>query len=597
MQITPTENNLALRPADFATLAEALDYAAQGETGYNFYDGRGRLDTVLPYTQLRDEARDIALRFNQLGLERGARIALIAHTGPDFMKIFFACQYAGLVPVPLPATMFLGGRQAFEAQLRRLVVDCQAVAAMAAGDFMPFLHAAVDGIGLQFVGQISDLPEHCGNYAELHSPEVDEVAYLQYTSGSTRYPRGVVITQKAVMHNLVAIVVEGVKIEVGDRCCSWLPFYHDMGLVGMVLAPMASQLSTDYLETRDFAMRPRLWLTLMSQNKSTISFGPPFGYELCSRRLRDKPNSDLDLRAWRVAGVGAEMIRAETLAHFVEVMQVYGFNEKAFVPCYGMAECSLAVSFAGLGEGCKTDAIAADSFSTGSRTTPVSEAGDSEAGDVGPRVSEFVVCGRPLSGFEIEVRDADNKPLPERYCGTLFVRSASVMTGYLGKEEETREVLSADGWLNTGDLAYRVGDELVITGRQKDLIIINGRNIWPQDMEFLTEQQPEVRPGDASAFSITSTDGCERAILVVQCRKLDQTTRSELALRLHSLIKEELGIECLVELVPRHTLPRTTSGKLSRSGARKDFLERHPAERLDVSATLFSFPELDEQAV
>jgi fatty-acyl-CoA synthase len=171
------------------------------------------------------------------------------------------------------------------------------------------------------------------------------------------------------------------------------------------------------------------------------------------------------------------------------------------------------------------------------------------------------------------------------------------MTGYLGKEAETREVLSADGWLNTGDLAYWVGDELVITGRQKDLIIINGRNIWPQDMEFITEQQPEVRPGDASAFSITGTDGSEKAILVVQCRKLEQTTRSDLALRLHSLIKGELGIECLVELVPRNTLPRTTSGKLSRSGARKGFLERHPAEKLDVSATIFSFPELDEQAV
>jgi len=592
MQLTPTENNHALRPADFTTLAEALDYAAQGETGYNFYDGRGRLATVLPYAQLRNEAREIALRFSQLGLERGARIALIAHTGPDFMKIFFACQYAGLVPVPLPATMFLGGRQAFEAQLQRLVVDCQAAAAMAAGEFMPFLHAAVDGIGLQFVGQISDLPERCGNSEELHPSMVDEVAYLQYTSGSTRYPRGVVITQKAVMHNLVAIVVEGVKIEAGDRCCSWLPFYHDMGLVGMVLAPMASQLSTDYLETRAFAMRPRLWLTLMSRNKSTISFGPPFGYELCSRRLRDKPNSDLDLRSWRVAGVGAEMIRAETLADFAEVMQVYGFAEKAFVPCYGMAECSLAVSFAALGGGFKTDAIDADSFSAGGRTEPVTETGISEN-----RVSEFVLCGRPLSGFEVEVRDADNKPLPERYCGTLFVRSASVMTGYLGKEAETREVLSADGWLNTGDLAYQVGDELVITGRQKDLIIINGRNIWPQDMEFLTEQQPEVRPGDASAFSITGRDGCERAILVVQCRKLEQGIRSELALRLHSLIKEELGIECLVELVPRNTLPRTTSGKLSRSGARKGFLERHPAEKLDVSATLFSFPEIDEQAV
>ena len=592
MQITPTENNIPLRGADFVTLAEALDYAAKGQTGYNFYDGRGRLKTVLSYSRLREEARNIALRFLELGVERGARVALIANTNPDFMRIFYACQYVGLVPVPLPATMFLGGRQAFEAQLRRLVEDCQATMAMASADYLPFLQEAVDGMGLAFVGQVTDLPEATKDFNDLRPSGVDEVAYLQYTSGSTRYPRGVIITQKAVMHNLAAIITEGVKVQNGDRCCSWLPFYHDMGLVGMVLAPMASQISADYLETRDFAMRPRLWLTLMSQNKNTISFSPPFGYELCTRRLRDQQSSDFDLHAWRVAGVGAEIIRPETLAHFAEIMSKCGFDQRAFLPCYGMAECSLAVSFALLGEGFTTDAVDADSFSTGCMAVPAPE----DAVD-GKRVSKFVICGRPLPGFEVEIRDAKGEVLPERHCGALFVRSASTMTGYLGKEEESRKVLSPEGWLNTGDLAYRVGDNLVITGRRKDLIIINGRNIWPQDMEFIAEQQPEIRPGDSSAFSIVGSDGQEKAVLVVQCRELDQVTRTDLAIRLHGLIKEELGIECLIELVPRNTLPRTTSGKLSRSGARKGFLQRHPVERVNIPETLFSFPDLDEQAV
>ncbi len=592
MQITPTKNDIPLRGADFATLAAALDYAAEGRTGYNFYDGRGRLKAVLPYARLRDDARDIALRLRGIGLERGSRVALIANTGPDFMRIFYGCQYAGLVPVPLPATMFLGGRQAFEAQLRRLVQDCQAQVAMSSPDYLPFLQEAVAGMELAFVGQIGDLPAAAGAAEDLQPADVDDVAYLQYTSGSTRYPRGVIITQRAVMHNLAAIITEGVKTREGDRCCSWLPYYHDMGLVGMVLAPMASQISADYLETRDFAMRPRLWLSLMSQNKNTISFSPPFGYELCSRRLRDQQNIDYDLSNWRVAGVGAEIIRPETLDNFAAVMAGCGFDRRSFLPCYGMAECSLAVSFAPLGEGFTADVVDADRFSTGRMALPL-PAGEGEK----RRASKFVVCGRPLPGFEVEIRDSQGQVLPERHCGTLFVRSASVMSGYLGKEEETREVLSPDGWLNTGDLAYRIGDDLVITGRQKDLIIINGRNIWPQDMEFLAEQQPEVRSGDSSAFSITGSDGREKAVLVIQCRELDQATRADLALRLHGLIREELGIECLVELVPRNTLPRTTSGKLSRSGARKGFLERHPVAKVDIPETLFSFPDLDGQAV
>ncbi len=590
MEITPTENNIPLRGADFATLSDALDYAARGRTGYNFYDGRGRLRAVLPYSELRERVREIARRLLAMKLERGTRVALIANTCPDFMLAFFACQYAGLVPVPLPAMMVLGGRRAFEAQLRRLVHDCRAAAAMAPADYLPFLEDAVASEDLRFVGRIDDLPEPRAGIA-LRPSGVDEIAYLQYTSGSTRYPRGVVITQKAVLHNLAAIVRHGVRIRPGDRCCSWLPYYHDMGLVGMVLAPMASQLSVDYLETRDFAMRPRLWLDLLSRNRATISFSPPFGYELCSHRLRDRACGAYDLGSWRVAGVGAEIIRPEALSRFAEITAKSGFDRRAFVPCYGMAECSLAVTFAALGEGFSVDAVDADGFAASGLAASAAEC------QAPGRVREFVVCGRPLPGFEIEIRDTEGNLLPERHCGTLFVRGESVMSGYFGQEDESRKVLAADGWLNTGDLAYRIGDNLVITGREKDLIIINGRNIWPQDLEFIAEQQPEVRPGDSSAFAITGADGWEKAVLVVECRKLGTVERADLAQRLHSRVREELGIDCLVEMVPRNTLPRTTSGKLSRSGARNGFLERHPVAQLGVSETLFSFPEIDSQAV
>ncbi len=191
----------------------------------------------------------------------------------------------------------------------------------------------------------------------------------------------------------------------------------------------------------------------------------------------------------------------------------------------------------------------------------------------------FVNCGAPLPGFEVEIRDEHGRVLPERRVGRVFLRSPSVMLGYYNPPETTAEVLSADGWLNTGDLGYRVDGALYLTGRAKDLLIINGRNIWPQDLESLAEQQPEVRPTDASAFSVPGSDGTEVAVLVVQCRETDPQAQAELADRLHEAISLEFGIRCLIELVPPHTLPRTSSGKLSRSVTRKEFLERHNEER------------------
>jgi fatty-acyl-CoA synthase len=436
--------------------------------------------------------------------------------------------------------------------------------------FMPFLREAAEGLGLVFVGtpeQFADFPRREGAILPLGP---DELAYLQYTSGSTRFPRGVMITQKTVMSNLASIIRHGVRVRPGDRSMSWLPFYHDMGLVGLVLSSMASQLSVDYLKTRDFGMRPRLWLTLISQNHATVSFGPPFGYELCVQRLREDTAAQFDLSSWRLAGVGAETIRPEPLSRFAEMLAPSGFNPNAFTACYGMAECSLAVSFSPLDLGIQLDLVDPELLAKAQKAAPLSS-------DFRFRMTKgksFVKCGFPLPGFEVEVRNPEGHPMPERHVGTLYVRGPSIMSGYFGEEALTSEVLSRDGWLNTGDLAYIADGSVVITGRQKDLIIINGRNIWPQDLEYIAESQPEVRTGDASAFSVTAADGDDKAVLVLECRESRHAQRMELATRIQALIRQDLGIDCFIELVSRNTLPRTTSGKLSRSGAKKDFLQR-----------------------
>jgi fatty-acyl-CoA synthase len=573
---TPTESQIPLRTTDFSNLAEALDYAAQGVSGFNFYSGRGELRAVLTYAELRKSARSLAKRLLGLRLERGARVAIIAETHPDFPRFFFACQYAGYTPVPLPAAIHLGGHKSYVEQLRGLLVKSQATVAMAPAEFLPFLLEASSELGLKLVGKPEDFDELVELGVDLKPLQSDETAYLQYTSGSTRFPRGVMVSGAAVMHNLSGITKDGLKIRHGDRCISWLPYYHDMGLVGFVLAPLASQLSVDYLATRDFAMRPRLWLSLMSSNRGTISFGPPFGYDLCSRRIRQNETDSFDLSAWRIAGVGAETIRAEVLESFADRLAPFGFDRKAFVASYGMAECSLAISFAPLDQGAIIDEIDAEHLSTRREALPLSEA--SVQGNGEQRVKRLVNCGSPLPGHEIVVKNEEGENLSDRLCGVIHVRGPSVMSGYFGDPDATAQALSAEGWLNTGDIGYLDRGTLIITGREKDLIIINGRNIWPQDLEFYAEQQPEVRPGDASAISVPAKDGSEAAVMVVQYRETDESKRCELSDKIASEVRQQLGIDCIIELVPAHTLPRTSSGKLSRAGTQRDYLKRQ-AER------------------
>ncbi len=586
MMATPTLHALPLKLDHLTTLAEALEYAAQGQTGYNFYSGRGTLAEVLPYRVLRDEARSLARKLLGLGMAKGARVALVASTDANFVRFFYACQYAGYVPVPLPAKVNLGGQREYAAQLKRLLLICQAEAAMANDEYLPYLQDAAQAISLRFAGNMRTFLQLPDADDELRLPEPQDLAYLQYTSGSTRFPRGVMITQQAVMENAKAIISHGVQLRAGDRAVSWLPFYHDMGLVGLLLAPLVGQISVDYLSTRDFAMRPRMWLKLMSENKASISFGPPFGYDLAARRLRDDEIGNYDLSAWRIAGVGAEMIRPETLEFFCRRLQPAGFDARAFLPCYGMAECSLAVCFGRLGTGIEVDQVDADRLAKDHVAVPVDTA---ENGQV--RANTFVTCGHRLPGYELEIREDNGKVLAERQCGLLHVRGASVMSGYFGNLEATAEVLSADGWLNTGDIAYQTGSEVVIIGRAKDTIIVNGRNILPQDLEYLAESQEGVRTGDSTAFALSSEQGYDLPVLLLEYREKDADKRQQLVARLRTLIHQEIGIDCRVELVDKDILVRTTSGKPSRHATKKVYLQHLESQQKHTAPTGTVLPE------
>ncbi len=563
---TTTANTAPQNLADFSSLSEALDYAAAGVTGCNFYDAKGQLSTVLPYSELREQAQSAARRLLSLDLKRGDRIAVVADTHPDFIILFFACQYAGLVPFALPVPLNLGSHDLYIKQLRGMLKSGGAKIALAHKEFIGFLDEAVADDSLAWMGTREQLSAVPLSDSPLQPNQPDEPAYLQFTSGSTKNPQAVVITGKAVMSNLQGIVKSGLKVRRGDRCASWLPFYHDMGMVGFVLGPIASQLSVDYLPTRDFALRPLQWLRLISRNRCTIAFAPPFGYELCARRIRDADLRQLDLSSWRVAGVGAEMLRASAFNNFATKMATAGFDSAAFLPCYGLAEASLAATFSELGRG--LDVMAIDALAMAERGTAVRVASGRR------KVNKIVNCGRAIPEHDIRIVDNDGKTLPDLRVGRVLIKGPSLMSGYLNDEEGTRRVMLEDGWLDTGDLGYLFEQNLFLTGRRKDIIIVNGRNIRAQDLEELAEDLDEIRMGEASAFDIEAPDGQQTIVLVVECRLADSTARQSLISRLQRKIYQGFGIYCYVDLVPPHTLPRTSSGKLSRVAARKGFMER-----------------------
>lgn len=564
---TRSSHNLAMRYADFPTLVEALEYAAQGKTGMNFYDRRMNLVHVLPYSVLCERAQSGARRLLSLNLKKGDRVALIAETSAGFIEAFFACQYAGLVAVPLAIPMGVGQHASYVAKLQGLISSCKPAAIISSEEWVPMIvdataaNAEMSNIHIFSDADFNTLPEGC---VALQPAEPDDVAYLQYTSGSTRFPRGVIVTQRSAMANLRVISHDGIKLRAGDRCVSWLPFYHDMGLVGFVLTPVATQLSVDYIRTQDFAMRPMQWLKLISKNRGTVSVAPPFGYVLCLRRSNDKELAELDLSHWRVAGMGAEPIPAELIGQFAEYFGRVNFDSRAFMPCYGLAENTLAVSF--------SDADTTPEISTIDRDVLESE-GKAVAATEHTRVtSQFVNCGKALPGHRIEIRSELGQVLPECQIGQIYISGPSLMSGYF-QDDISQKQIQKTGWLDTGDLGYMLNGSLYVTGRKKDLIILRGRNIWPQDIEYVAELEPEIHSGDAIAFVDDELSNEPRVILQIQCRVGSEERRKEIVRSLMARIQSEFGVMIDVGLLPPHSIPRTSSGKPARAEAKKRWLE------------------------
>ncbi|NTS65106.1 fatty acyl-AMP ligase [Sphingomonas sp. HHU CXW] len=561
LQPTPTADALPRRFSDFGTLGEALDYAASGARGLNFHDARATLVRVYSYAQLRDDARAAAYRLIAAGIVPGDRVALVAETSAEFAQLFFGTVLAGAWPVPLPLPTSFGGRDSYIDQLRNQLSSCDPRMLIFPTELDQMAGAAADAQGVTGVDW-SELLARPAEPVTLPTASADDICYLQYSSGSTRFPHGVAITHRALLSNLAAHA-HGMQIAADDRCVSWLPWYHDMGLVGCFLSPMANQVSTDYLKTEDFARRPLSWLDLVSRNAgTTLSYSPTFGYDICARRIssQTKASDRFDLSRWRVAGNGADMIRPDVMQAFVDAFASAGFKASAFLPSYGLAEATLAVSLMPPGEGIRVELVEETELS-----------GMSHGEDRPQRYRAIVNCGKPVRDMEVVVREEDGTPLPDGAIGKLWCRGPSVMVGYF-RDQDATDACLVDGWLDTGDMAYLSNDYIYIVGRAKDMIIINGRNHWPQDIEWAVEQLPGFKAGDIAAFAITTPGGEETPAVLVQCRSSDDGERTRLRDEIRDRVRSVTGMNCVVELIPPRTLPRTSSGKLSRAKARNLYL-------------------------
>ncbi|MCB2087355.1 MAG: fatty acyl-AMP ligase, partial [Sphingomonadaceae bacterium] len=464
--LTPTPNDCPLprRRSDFATFNEAVDYAARSAKGLNFHDMRGTLERVYTYSEMREDALGWARRLIAAGVNKGDRIALIAETGPDFASLFCGVVYAGAWPVPLPLPTSFGGKESYIDQLSVQLNSSDPLMLIYPGEIGEMAKAAANrqgciGTSWEDFAQEPD--------PECTLPEVgpDDICYLQYSSGSTRFPTGVAVTHKALLNNLAGHA-HSMDIGEDDRCVSWLPWYHDMGLVGCFLSLIANQASADLLKTEHFARRPLAWLDLISRNKgNTLSYSPTFGYDICARRISSQSNvaERFDLSRWRLAGNGADMIRPDVMQNFVNAFASAGFRANAFTPSYGLAEATLAVTVMPPGEGIKVELVEEETLSGAQRdlSRPA-------------RYRAIVNCGKPIRDMEVVIRGANDEIKGDHQIGKVWCRGTSVMHSYFRNPEATEECLvpSTDGkgdWLDTGDMGYMADGYLFIVGRAKDM--------------------------------------------------------------------------------------------------------------------------------
>jgi fatty-acyl-CoA synthase len=557
-------------------LAETVnDYLSRAgrlpDGGLRFVD-RAEQATWVGWSEVRERALAAAGGLRVLGVGKGDRVALVFPTGIDFFAGFFGALLAGAVPVPLYPPVRLGRLQEYVSRTTRMLVACGARVVLADARVKRFLGEAVAAARPQLgCKALADLPADAAAdalaAAPLAAPRPDDLALIQFSSGTTMAPKAVGLSHRAVVAQTE--ILSGCWLDrdgLRHSCASWLPLYHDMGLIGCVFPALARDATLTLLPPELFVARPALWLRAIGRFGATISPAPNFGYSLCLTRVADADMEGVDLSCWRAALNGAEPVAPAVLRAFTARFARWGLSPAALTPVYGLSEAALAVTFSALDEPCRShwyDREALANERAARRINPAS------AG------REIVSVGRPLPGFSLSVRDPHGRELPPGRVGRLWVTGPSLMQGYLGDAEGTARAVR-DGWLDTGDLGFIDDGELYLTGRAKDLIILRGRNHSPAEIEQAVDAVPGVRAGCAVAVSWLP-EGASGEVLALFVERSRRATAAELAAlpdgcREAVLAATGLAIDRLEALAPG-TLPRTSSGKLRRSEALRLYLE------------------------
>lgn len=532
------------------TIVEALHRAAELDppgAGMRFLDRREK-PTLLSWPQVRARALAVAGGLRAAGVQTGERVCLVLPTEPAFADVFFGILLAGAVPVPLYPPVRLGRLDEYFARSAAMVDACQAVAVVASPRVLRVLGRLLEHV-VPRCGLLDVTTLERTHRVEAAAPAPDDLALVQFSSGTTVAPKPVGLTHAQVMSNARAVLKALDKAhppgpELRHCGVSWLPLYHDMGLIGCILPALDRPSDITLIPPEAFLARPAIWLRALSTYGGTISPAPDFAYALCVERIRDEELDGVDLSRWCAALDGAEPIAPANLRAFQERFARWGLRDSALTPVYGLSEAALAVTFSPMDQPFRTFRVDAEQLSEGTAVTV-------KSGGV-----ELASVGRPLAGFGVAVRDAGGRDLPEGTVGHIHVSGPSVMQGYLDRDEQPIEA----GWLQTGDLGFVLDGELVITGRAKDVIVLRGRNHAPQEIERAVDPVEGIRTGCAVAVGMVGESG-EQLVVFVEAR----SPREDLADDCLRAIQTATGLKAdLVMVLEPGTLPRTSSGKLRR---------------------------------
>jgi 1-acyl-sn-glycerol-3-phosphate acyltransferase len=551
-------------PADVATLVDALEWHASvhpDRVHVRLLDEGG---TPVTYARLRTRARRVAAGLAHEDVEPGDTVAVMVPTGADYFAAFMGVLAAGAVPVPIYPPASTANVDDYLRRQIGILRNAQVAALVTFHEAERVARIVRGPVGsLRRVATVAELAATDATDEPRPPVGVDDVALLQYTSGSTGAPKGVVLTHRNLLANVRAMA-DAARVGPEDVFVSWLPLYHDMGLIGAWLGSLCMGFPLFLMSPLTFLARPVRWLQAVGDVAATISASPNFGYELCARKVADDDLPGLDLSSWRLAFNGAEPVSARTLERFATRFAPCGLRRDALAPVYGLAEAGVGLAFPPPGRAPLVDRI--------ERRTMAHSAVAVPARGPGTDVQEVVACGRPLPGYEIRVVDRAGRVVADRHEGRVEFRGPSATRGYY-RDADATAALFDDGWLDTGDLGYLADGDIYLTGRLKDVVIRAGRNLHPRELEEVIDQVPGVRPGCVAVFAVTdAAAGTERLVVAAETRLQDRVPRERLRAAVVEATVDALGTPPdEVVLLPPRTLPKTSSGKIRRSACRERY--------------------------